>query len=458
MNEKNPKLTRFHVGNMPNDLSLDLEFFNKQFSKYGEIVEKIEVHQKPHVNYSFGYVTLMITDSQIKKLKSQLNNCFFMGNKITFVEAKPHYKTLLQNELILNKSCEEIHSTLNNEKCISNFNNQILSFNLKKIECSSNKFKRHLLVKGVHRKKKRALDYFKSNNQIFRVLINGKLKILKSKKVKVWGYIDKDILELTNTFEDGIWKNAKGCILEKVSNNINVKKKINKFDCIHNTECKNSTVNFEIDKKTKSEANDQNFLNKDLKINFCEETIKNKDIIEIKKEEKLNSNSDINLLLENKNDPNDLIETKKKTYVDNLKRLFNNQDKPDFKDINNIEFKSFTKINELELNNSNDRKKKNTFSFVNEEDNKYKKSDHFLNNNKKELFWIHNDSFFLSSQSQINKFEIQNCFHDFPIELLNEKENDSLYVDWFWKMRSIFMKECKNNLRNFNKLFKLRKT
>lgn len=89
-------VTRLHLGNI--SPSVDVETLTKRLSKFGEVMEPLEVHHKPTLDTWFGYISLKLNQQQLSKLKTAYHGVLFKGTRMTINPAKPKYTEWLKQD------------------------------------------------------------------------------------------------------------------------------------------------------------------------------------------------------------------------------------------------------------------------------------------------------------------------------------------------------------------------
>lgn len=203
------KIIRIHVGGISKELAESLADLENRFSKIGSIEKSFEIHEKPVLDYRFAYVTMRLNKSEFRKLKQNWDGIRFKGSKLTIAVAKDDYLKLWekdsrrQDTKILERKTRETAA---------------LKRKMRIDEANANPFKQSLVTKGRIRKTTRKADL---KNLTIRVNINGRLKIIKCKKNKLWG-VDKNrkIKDLTYRFIAGEWRDGNDHVVDRLSDKV----------------------------------------------------------------------------------------------------------------------------------------------------------------------------------------------------------------------------------------------
>lgn len=264
------KVLRIHVGGISKELANSVDELERRFGKIGKIVKSFEIHEKPILDYYFGFITMKLNNTEFRQLKKSWNDVRFKGSKLTIAIAKDDYLKRWDHDS--RRQDTKISDRKRRQKVADERNVRIL-------QKSVNPFKLLLVSKGRMRKTPRKTDL---KNLTIRININGKLKIIKCKKTKLWGVAkNKTIRDLTYRFIAGEWRDGNDHVIDRLSNKIVI------FN--HNNMI---TVHDAIEKLDEKEIEEE----------FNEEKAKNNKVLE----EMLNKyNFDKPVELDNANDDND---------------------------------------------------------------------------------------------------------------------------------------------------------
>lgn len=213
MTEKNSmekvQRRRLHIGGLSKELTENITELEQRFSKIGQIVEPIEIHEKPVLEYNFAYVTMELNDSQFKELKKLWNDVRYKGSKLTIGIAKENYLQRWEKD-----SRRQDPKILSRER-----RSKVTESRLARIaQRDENPFKLALVTKGRFRATSRTTDL---KNLTLRISINGRLKVIKCKKTKLWG-MDKNkaIRDLTSRFVAGEWRDGNDHVIDRLARKI----------------------------------------------------------------------------------------------------------------------------------------------------------------------------------------------------------------------------------------------
>lgn len=207
--EEKRRKVRIHVGGLSKDLVRDIADLETRFGKVGKIVDSFEVHEKPVLEYHFAYITMQISKSEYIKLKKLWDGVRFKGSKLTIAKAKEDYKSAWEKD-----------SRRQDKKILQRKQRQHLAD--ERLERIANKnmnpFQAALVVKGRMRKTPRKTDL---KNLTIRVKINGRLKVIKCKKNKLWGVDkNKNIKDFTYRFVAGEWRDGNDHVIERFTGKV----------------------------------------------------------------------------------------------------------------------------------------------------------------------------------------------------------------------------------------------
>ncbi|GAV28384.1 hypothetical protein PMKS-001855 [Pichia membranifaciens] len=197
---------RLHVGGLSKELTENITELEQRFSKVGQIVEPFEIHEKSVLEYNFAYVTMELNDSQLRQLKKLWNDVRYMGSKLSIGIAKDTYLQRWEKD-----SRRQDTKILSRER-----RSRVTERRLARIaQRDENPFKLALVTKGRLRASPRTTDL---KNLTLRVSINGRLKVIKCKKTKLWG-MDKNkaIRDLTSRFIAGEWRDANDHVIDRLT-------------------------------------------------------------------------------------------------------------------------------------------------------------------------------------------------------------------------------------------------
>jgi nucleolar protein 8 len=204
-----PQKVRIHIGGISADLASSIQDLQKRLEKYGKIVKPLELHQKPILDYHFAYITMNLTNLQYSKLKQAWDGVRFKGSKLTVAKAKDDYLKVWEKD-----SKRPDSKILERQK-----RERTAAARLERIaQRDDNPFKLALVQKGRFRKTPRKTDL---KNLTLRVYINGRLRIVKCKKTKLWG-VDKNrkIKDLTYRFIAGQWRDGNDHVVDRLSSKV----------------------------------------------------------------------------------------------------------------------------------------------------------------------------------------------------------------------------------------------
>ena len=197
---------RLHVGGLSKELTENIAELEQRFSKVGHILEPFEIHEKPVLEYNFAYVTMELNDSQLRQLKKLWNDVRYMGSKLSIGIAKDSYLQRWEKD-----------SRRQDTKILSREGrSRVTERRLARIaQRDENPFKLALVSKGRLRASPRTTDL---KNLTLRVSINGRLKVIKCKKTKLWG-MDKNkaIRDLTSRFIAGEWRDGNDHVIDRLA-------------------------------------------------------------------------------------------------------------------------------------------------------------------------------------------------------------------------------------------------
>ncbi|KAG7900144.1 hypothetical protein KL935_002887 [Ogataea polymorpha] len=196
---------RIYVGSMSKLLAENPRDLEQRFERFGKIVRGFEIHHKEVLDYYYGYITLQIPEDQLKKLKRTFNGVTYKGSKLAIQEAKPDYKerwlkdSRRQDTKIKDRQIRE----------------RIAQCRLERIaQKDMNPFELSKTEKGRMRRTPRKTSLAKLS---MRANIKGKLKIVRARKTKVWGYNkNKHPVDLVWRYIDGEWRDGNDHTVEKV--------------------------------------------------------------------------------------------------------------------------------------------------------------------------------------------------------------------------------------------------
>ncbi|CCE78176.1 Piso0_000793 [Millerozyma farinosa CBS 7064] len=279
MSDQELKDYRIHIGNISSKIAADCSLLTRRISKFGTILDDIELHTKPLGDHFFGYLTLRTTERDLGKLKAILSGSVFMGGRLTISLAKERYESILQKEQLEHKKSSgfdrsgDIVSQRRKERIIEanteyptnavlgtlvgsigqigSINSSMgylksahtfagLSGNVKQsppthtlrgkssygaltvpkgstCQQYSRLSGKAEVILGRHRRTPRPASHFAKREQTLRILINGELKRIRCYKTKLWGLEkNKCIDDMTWRFVNGSWRSGDNHVIEKI--------------------------------------------------------------------------------------------------------------------------------------------------------------------------------------------------------------------------------------------------
>lgn len=279
MNDQKLKDYRIHIGNISSKIAGDVSLLTRRISKFGTILDDIELHTKPLGDHYFGYLTLRTTEKDLGKLKATLSGSVFMGGRLTISQAKERYESILQKEQLEHKKSNgydrlgdivsqrrrerikeanteyptnsvsgtlvgsigqigSINSLMGYSKSAHTFAG--LSGNVKQsppthtlkgklsygaltvpkgstCQQYSRLSGKAEVILGRHRRTPRPVSHFTKREQTLRILINGELKRIRCYKTKLWGLEkNKYVNDMTWRFVNGSWKSGDDHVIESI--------------------------------------------------------------------------------------------------------------------------------------------------------------------------------------------------------------------------------------------------
>ncbi|KAG0678086.1 Nucleolar protein 8 [Pichia californica] len=202
-------IIKLHVGGISKELVNTINDLEERFAKVGRIIKPFEIHEKPILDYYFGFITMKLDTSQFRLLKKSWNDVRFKGSKLKIAIAKDDYMKRWEKD-----SRSQDLKQLEREK-----REKVAESRLTRIKHKNdNPFDSLLVTKGRIRKTPRKTDL---KNLTMRITINGRLKIIKCKKTKLWG-VDKNksIRDLTSRFVAGEWRDGNDHVIDRLSDKI----------------------------------------------------------------------------------------------------------------------------------------------------------------------------------------------------------------------------------------------
>uniref|UniRef100_A0A060TCE3 ARAD1D41184p n=1 Tax=Blastobotrys adeninivorans TaxID=409370 RepID=A0A060TCE3_BLAAD len=183
-------MVRLHIGNISS--SVDEKELEKRLSKYGEVIEPMEVRKKPTLDTRFAFITMDLDQQALASLKRAYHNVLYKGTKLTVNVAKPDY----------NEAWKEQQSRPepgpNPEQLKRHYQLPAREFNtfLGRLR-EKRKDWRHVTVRMISKK-------------------SGKVIVIRCPKKKLWGLSKKPLQELVWEYSGGQWKDGLGDTIETV--------------------------------------------------------------------------------------------------------------------------------------------------------------------------------------------------------------------------------------------------
>ncbi|AET37768.1 Nop8p Ecym_2008 [Eremothecium cymbalariae DBVPG len=193
---------RVYVGNLYNDIERCTQQLYGRFGQFGKCLSsQFECHSH------FAYIMMEFdSEHQLNRLKASFNNLSYMGNKLKIDVAKPDWKErwMIENQ---NKSLEEAKKR---QMLSQQWEHYKKLHNIKKSWID-----RKEVITGRVRKTPRSKHNLKS--MTFRITMDGKLKVLKCYKTKLWGYErNKSLRDLVYSFTDKYWRDGCNHIVDRL--------------------------------------------------------------------------------------------------------------------------------------------------------------------------------------------------------------------------------------------------
>ncbi|QPG75390.1 hypothetical protein FOA43_002744 [Brettanomyces nanus] len=198
-----PKDLRLHVGGLSNSLVEDIDDLEKRFSKFGKIVKQFEVHEKVITGYHYAYITMRLTKYEFKKLQALFNGVQYKGAELTVALANQDFherwiKDAKRPDIKQRKSKLYAILAMRRQQRINH--------------SEDNPFETYSEIIGQMRKTPRKTDLKKAT---MRVIINGKLRLPRCQKNKLWGYDKtKNDKDLSWEYVGGKWRDGTGHVVE----------------------------------------------------------------------------------------------------------------------------------------------------------------------------------------------------------------------------------------------------
>lgn len=279
MSDQELKDYRIHIGNISSKIAADTSLLTRRVSKFGTILDDLELHTKPLGDYYFGYLTLRTTEKDLGKLKATLSGSVFMGGRLTISQAKERFESILQKEQLEHKKSNgfdrlgDIVSQRRKERIIEanteyptntvfgtlvgsigqigSINSLMgylksahtfagISGNVKQsppthtlrgkssygaltvpkgstCQQYSRLSGKAEVILGRHRRTPRPASHFAKREQTLRILINGELKRIRCYKTKLWGMEkNKYVDDMTWRFVNGSWRSGDNHVIENI--------------------------------------------------------------------------------------------------------------------------------------------------------------------------------------------------------------------------------------------------
>lgn len=195
---------RVYVGSVTSNQDDCFAELYARFLKFGKVVDESKSFEQ---HDAFGYLNMEFEDaSQFEKMKSSFNRVKFKGNTLRVAEAKPDWKTRWEidhkdEEREHKKRKQMAKQEWEHYKKLENINKSWID--------------RKEVISGRERTSRRSA--FKLRNITFRVNVNGKLKVYKCYKTKLWGYEkNKNVRDLVYRFSNNYWRNGPDHIVDKL--------------------------------------------------------------------------------------------------------------------------------------------------------------------------------------------------------------------------------------------------
>ncbi|KAK9477716.1 hypothetical protein V1514DRAFT_353077 [Lipomyces japonicus] len=234
-----PKPVRLYIAPLSQSLVDNPSDFVSRLAHYGKVLDDFSIHKKPTQETSFGFITLELTNKSYYSLRKALNGSKFKGHVLHVEKIKAaDYETRRKEWLASDERAAEKAEEDLQEK----------AYEIKKSRSKKRKAElvltRRVYLNGRHvtGKMRIATRDYRKQPISFRVRIRyqGKAKVFKCKKEKLWGQIkdesvDSYVWEFVPTDEEeedeisvkiGEWLNGKGQVVEVLKHRKRVVPKI----------------------------------------------------------------------------------------------------------------------------------------------------------------------------------------------------------------------------------------
>lgn len=204
-----PTKRKIHVGGISKELAENIADLETRFGKIGPIIEHFDIHSKPVLDYYFGYITMKLSNNGYLKVKKMWDGVKFKGSMLKISPAKDNYTDAWKHDS--KRQDDKKLARRKRDKIAESRKERIENRNL-------NPFKVALVTKGRLRKTPRKTDL---KNLTIRIKINGRLKVIKCKKNKLWGIAkNKSIRDLTNRFIAGEWRDGNDHVIDRLTTKV----------------------------------------------------------------------------------------------------------------------------------------------------------------------------------------------------------------------------------------------
>ncbi|ODV97303.1 hypothetical protein PACTADRAFT_49036 [Pachysolen tannophilus NRRL Y-2460] len=203
--------TRLYIGGISPQLAENIEELEDRLSRYGNIKSSIELHRKPTIDNFFGFVDIEILPEKLADVKRTLSGFKFMNSRLAINVSDKGFKERWKEDA-------ERPDLLAEDRIKRN---KIALARQERIENRNVFIREGVLVKGRLRKTPRK----NLKNLTFKVEINGRIKIFKCQKKKLWG-VDKNrkIRDLTFKFVNNQWRDGNDHVIESLELKNNLQK------------------------------------------------------------------------------------------------------------------------------------------------------------------------------------------------------------------------------------------
>ncbi|KAK9457620.1 hypothetical protein V1511DRAFT_494135 [Dipodascopsis uninucleata] len=211
--EESTRSKRLYIGPLSKGVVESPKDLVERIQNFGKPTSALSIHKKEVLDTFFGFITVELTDKQYLALRRALNGVKYKGSVIRVEEARHRSFEERMAEERQSRENEPPESAPTRPQRVQDLATSLT--HVRTIHYADGK-----LIKGRLRMSNRAMS--RQNSPTFRIKFNGKIRIYRCKRSKLWG-IERTTDPQSQVWKfvcegqsDGKWINGRGDVLEEV--------------------------------------------------------------------------------------------------------------------------------------------------------------------------------------------------------------------------------------------------